>query len=594
MKRNEVERRYTWNTDLIYPSLEAFEADFAKAKALITALSEKKEEMLVGAKELYQTLELYTQCELLISKLYEYAHLNSDTDTSDNTFLALSGKCEDLFSELSAATYFISPQLIALEQATLDRCFAEYPALEAYRRNIETERRYQPHMLDDSGEKLMAQMQMCLGAEEGARDVFSYADLSFGDIKDEAGNTVPLNDSNYIVYMFSDNREVRKSAFETLYRTYGQFANTYAALLNAYVKEKTTLAKIRKFPSSLEASVFADEVPSSIYHNLINTVERHMDVIFDYYSLKKQALGVDKLHMYDIYAPLVGEMNETYSYETAVDTVLDALKVLGEEYVSVLEDGIRNKRWIDVFPTENKKGGAYSAGCYGVQPYILLNYNGTLNDISTLAHEAGHSMHTYYSNRNNTPQQANYTIFVAEVASTVNEILLAHKMLRDSDNAAQKKYILNELMETYKGTLYRQTMFAAFEKEMHALCEQGEILTADLLCKKYEAVNQKYFGDTVVLDAQIRHEWERIPHFYYNFYVYKYATCICAASAIVKRIESEGEAYVKKYIDFLSCGGSKSPLESLKVAEIDMESEEVVTTAIEDFKTVIEQFKALS
>ena len=593
MKRSEVEQKYTWNTELIYPSLEAFEADFARAKSMIALLAEKKEEMLVGAKGLYGTLELYTQCELLISKLYEYAHLNSDTDTADNDFLALSGKCEDLFSQLVAAAYYITPQLIAMDEKTLQEWFSEYPALEEYRRNIEVERRYQPHMLDDSGEKLMAQMQMCLGAQEGARDVFSYADLSFADIKDDAGNTVPLNDSNYIVYMLCKNRQVRKSAFESLYRTYGQFANTYAALLNSYVKEKTTLSKIRHFPSSLEASVFSDEVPASIYHNLIDTVSNRMDVIFEYYRIKKQALGVDALHMYDVYAPLVEESTGKYSYESSVEIVLDALHVLGEEYVSVLEDGIKNKRWIDVFPTENKKGGAYSAGCYGVQPYILLNFNGTLNDVSTLAHEAGHSMHTYFSNKNNSPQQANYTIFVAEVASTVNELLLAHKMLKDSDSTEQKKYILNELMETYKGTLFRQTMFAEFEKEMHSLCEQGEILTADLLSEKYYAINRKYFGDTVVLDKQIQYEWERIPHFYYNFYVYKYATCICAASAIVKRIESEGEAYVHKYIEFLSCGGSKSPLDALKVAQIDMESEEVVETAIEDFKAVLEQFKAL-
>ena len=273
--------------------------------------------------------------------------------------------------------------------------------------------------------------------------------------------------------------------------------------------------------------------------------------------------------------------------------MLDTVKVFGDEYKNTLEDGIKHKRWIDVFPTDNKKGGAYSAGCYGVQPYILLNFTQTLNDISTLAHEAGHSMHTYFSNKNNTPQQASYTIFVAEVASTVNELLLAHKLLRESNNNAQKRYILNELMETYKGTLYRQTMFAEFEKLMHAMSENGEILTADLLSEKYYEINKKYFGDAVVLDDAIRYEWMRIPHFYYNFYVYKYATCICAASAIVKRIETQGEAYVNKYIKFLSCGGSKSPLDSLKEAEIDMLSPDVVQAAIEDFSSVIKQFSEL-
>ncbi len=593
MKRTEVATKYKWNTDLIYESLEAFQADFAKAEQEVKALGAAESEMLRSAEDFYHTLERYTQCELLITKLYEYAHLNADTDTADNAFLALSGKCENLFSELGAATYFITPNIIALEENTLKQWYLDCPALEAYRRNIEVERRYKPHMLDESGEKLLAQLHKCLGSFENTRDVFSYADLKFDDIEDESGKKVPLSEANYVPLMFSHNRQVRKSAFETLYKTYGQFANTYASLLNAYVKEKTTLAEIRHFPSSLEASVFADEVPSSIYRNLIASVSDNMQVLYDYYALKKEALGVDSLHLYDIYAPLVSEIDEKYSYEQAVETVLDTVKVFGEEYASTLADGIKNKRWIDVFPTENKKGGAYSSGCYGVQPYILLNYTDTLNDISTLAHEAGHSMHTYFSNKNNTPQQSSYTIFVAEVASTVNELLLAHKLLRESDSKEQKRYILNELMETYKGTLYRQTMFAEFEMQMHALSEQGEILTADLLSEKYYEINKKYFGEGVELDEQIRLEWMRIPHFYYNFYVYKYATCISAASAIVKRIEAEGERYVKKYLKFLSCGGSKSPLDSLKEAEVDMNAPETVSAAIEDFAAVIAQFKAL-
>ena len=318
-----------------------------------------------------------------------------------------------------------------------------------------------------------------------------------------------------------------------------------------------------------------------------------MQVIYDYYALKKKALGLDELHMYDIYAPLVSEINDKYDYETAVKTVLDTVSIFGDEYKSTLEDGIRNKRWIDVFPNENKKGGAYSAGGGEVQPYILLNYTETLNDISTLAHEAGHSMHTYFSSRNNLPQQQSYTIFVAEVASTVNELLLAHKLLKECNSNEQKKYILNQLMETYKGTLYRQTMFAEFEKIRHALSEEGEVLTGELLSEKYKKKKKKYFGNGVVLDEEIKYEWERIPHFYYNFYVYKYATCISAASAIVKRIETEGEDYVKKYIKFLSCGGSKTPLDSLLEAEIDMNSPDVVNAAIEDFAKVIEQFSEL-
>lgn len=593
MKRSEIDNKYKWNTDLIYSSMDAFNADFEKAGQMLKDLAGKENVMCHSAKDLYDTLELMTKTEMLILRLYHYAHLNSDVDTADNGFLALSGKCENLFNEMGAASYFVAPKMIALEDDTLNAWYAEFPKLEEYRRNIDTERRYKPYMLDDNGEKLLAQMHMCLGSHETARDVFSYADLKFGDITDAEGNTVALNDTNYIPFMMGNNRGVRKSAFTTLYATYKQFSNTYAALLNGYVKEKTTLAKIRKFPTSLEASVFADEVPATIYNNLIESVNKNMQVIYDYYALKKKVLGVDELHMYDIYAPLVGEIDEEYTYEQAVETVLDTVKILGDDYASVLEDGIKNRGWIDVFPTENKKGGAYSSGGGEIQPYILLNYTETLNDISTLAHEAGHSMHTYFSSKNNLPQQTGYTIFVAEVASTVNELLLAHKLLRESDDKAQKRYILNQLMETYKGTLYRQTMFAEFEKQMHELVEAGEVLTGDLLSEKYYAINQKYFGEGVVLDKEIQYEWERIPHFYYNFYVYKYAICISAASAIVKRIETEGEAYVKKYIGFLSCGGSKTPLDSLKVAEIDMTSPDVVNAAIEDFANVIKQFEEL-
>lgn len=593
MKRSEIENKYKWNTDLIYSSMDAFNADFEKAGQMLKDLAGKENVMCHSAKDLYDTLELMTKTEMLILRLYHYAHLNSDVDTADNGFLALSGKCENLFNEMGAASYFVAPKMIALEDDTLNAWYAEFPKLEEYRRNIDTERRYKPYMLDDNGEKLLAQMHMCLGSQETARDVFSYADLKFGEITDAEGNTVALNDTNYIPFMMGNNRGMRKSAFTTLYATYKQFSNTYAALLNGYVKEKKTLAKIRKFPNSLEASVFADEVPATIYNNLIESVNKNMQVIYDYYALKKKVLGVDELHMYDIYAPLVGEIDNKYTYEQAVETVLDTVKILGKDYASVLEDGIKNRGWIDVFPTENKKGGAYSSGGGEIQPYILLNYTETLNDISTLAHEAGHSMHTYFSSKNNLPQQTGYTIFVAEVASTVNELLLAHKLLRESNDKAQKRYILNQLMETYKGTLYRQTMFAEFEKQMHELVEAGEVLTGDLLSEKYYAINQKYFGAGVVLDKEIQYEWARIPHFYYNFYVYKYATCISAASAIVKRIETEGEAYVKKYIGFLSCGGSKTPLDSLKVAEIDMTSPDVVNAAIEDFANVIKQFEAL-
>ena len=363
--------------------------------------------------------------------------------------------------------------------------------------------------------------------------------------------------------------------------------------MNSFVKERTTYAKVRNFPDSITASVFRDEVTPVIYNNLCDTVSKNLKPLYDYYALKKKALGVPKLHLYDIYTPLISSCDRKYTYEEAVDIVLDAIKLFGEEYHSTLSAGLKEKGWADVYPNKGKRGGAYSSGSYDTEPYILLNYTDTLDDVSTLAHEAGHSMHSYFSAKANTPQESHYTIFVAEVASTVNELVLFRKLLRESDNREEKLYILNQLMETYKGTLYRQTMFAEFEKEMHAMVEAGETLTKDLLCKRYYELVRRYFGKDVVCDKQIACEWMRIPHFYYNFYVYKYATCISAASAIVKKIEEQGDAYVEKYLNFLKCGGSRSPLDSLLVADIDLTKPEVIEDAIADFNDAVEQFRAL-
>ena len=318
-----------------------------------------------------------------------------------------------------------------------------------------------------------------------------------------------------------------------------------------------------------------------------------MQVIYDYFNLKREVLGLPAIHMYDLYTPLIPDCTKEYSFDEAVETVIDTVRILGDEYANTLEDGIKNKSWVDVYPTKGKRGGAYSAGCYDTQPYILLNYNEKIDDVSTLAHEAGHSMHSYYSCKNNTPQESGYTIFVAEVASTVNELLFCHKKLRESNSREEKLSILNQLMETYKGTLYRQTMFAEFERDIHALTEKGETLTREIMCDVYYKIIKKYFGTSVVCDKEIACEWMRIPHFYRSFYVYKYATCISAASAIARRIETEGEEYIGKYLEFLSCGGRISPLDSLKVAGIDMSDPAVVEAAIADFKEAIDTFKEI-
>ena len=450
-----------------------------------------------------------------------------------------------------------------------------------------------PYILSDDCEKLVAKLGDVFDTHENIRSIFANSDLQFGKITDENGKKVQIDSANYISYMMKSDRRVRQAAFRTLYKTYEQFGNTFATLYSSYVKEQCALSASRGYKSSLAASTFRDEVTPEIYNSLIKSVRASLPVIHDYYELKRQVLGLDRLHMYDVYAPLIGECESKYTYEEAVEEVLETVKVFGDEYYTTLSEGLKERGWVDVYPSKGKRGGAFSAGCPGTEPYILLNYTETFDDVSTLAHEAGHSMHSYFSRKYNEPHNSDYTIFVAEVASTVNELLLAHRKLEECKSDAEKLSILDGLMETYKGTLYRQTMFAEFERNAHALAAKGEPLTADLLNKEYMKLIRAYFGPKVAKDKQIAYEWMRIPHFYTNFYVYKYATCISAASAIVKRIETEGDAYVGQYIEFLKCGGSKSPLESLLVAGIDMSDPKVVDGAIEDFASAIAKFREI-
>lgn len=593
LERKDVDKKYKWDLSVIYSDEEAFYADYAKAEKLIKAFPAHEKTMCNSAKELYATINDYIAIDAVIERLWLYASLNFSVDTSDNAAQARQVKVQNLAVSAGTASWFVTPYILRLDKKTVDAWFSEYPALETYRRLIEKTLRSQPYTLSDECEQLMSKMQDCLGNHSNIRSIFSNSDLRFGKIKDENGKSVELTDTNYVANLMSNDRRVRQSAFRTLYKTYEQFGNTYATMYNARVKESCTLAKIRGYKNSITASTFRDEVTPVIYNNLINSVHKGLPVLYDYYELKRRVLGVEKLHMYDLYAPLIKSLDRKYSYEEAVDETLETVKIFGSEYYNALKAGLLEKGWVDVYPTRGKRGGAFSSGCPGTEPYILLNYNGTFDNVSTLAHEAGHSMHTWFSTKYNEPHNSGYTIFVAEVASTVNELLLAHRKLRECKSDDEKLYILNELMETYKGTLFRQTMFAEFERDMHALCEKGEPLTADVINKKYYRLVRRYFGPDVACDKQIAYEWMRIPHFYTCFYVYKYATCISAATAIVKRIETEGEAYVGKYIDFLKCGDSKSPLDSLLVAGIDMTDPDVVNGAIEDFASCVKQFNEI-
>ncbi len=593
LERKDVDQKYKWDLSVIYKDENAFNEEYKRAEKLISDFRKHEKTMTSSAFELYNTLCDLVSLEGIIEKLWEYASLSYSVETSNNSAQALEERVRNLASIAGTASWFVSPYILKLDEKVVEAWFSECPELERFRRMIEKEMRYKPHTLSDECEKLMSEMNDCLGSHSQIRSIFSDADLRFGKIKDAQGKTVELTDSNYVLHLMSGERRVRQSAFRTLYKTYEQFGNTYATMFGSRVKERCTLARVRGFKDSITSSTFADEVTPVIYNNLINSVHKGLPTLYDYYEMKRKVLGVDRLHMYDLYAPLIGSLDREYSYEEAVEEVLKTVEIYGDEYYNALKEGLCERGWVDVYPTRGKRGGAFSSGVPGTEPYILMNYNGTFDNVSTLAHEAGHSMHTYFSTKYNEPHNSGYTIFVAEVASTVNELLMAHRKLEECESNEEKLYILNELMETYKGTLFRQTMFAEFERDMHALCEKGVPLTAELINKHYYKLVKKYFGPKVVCDKQIAYEWMRIPHFYTCFYVYKYATCISAATAIVKRIETEGKEYINKYIDFLKCGGSKSPLDSLLVAGIDMTDPNVVNGAIEDFAECIRQFNEI-
>ena len=590
LERKNIDPKYKWDLSVIYESESAFYDEYSATEKMIKQFAAYEKVMCKSAKDFYETITSLVKIESKIEKLWQYASLNFSVDTSNNAYQALNAKVRNLAVMAGTVSWFVSPYILKLDETTVENWFKEYPALETYRRMITKEMRNKPHTLSDECEMLMSKMQDCLGSHSDIRSIFSNSDLRFGKIRNEEGKSVELTDSTYVMYLMSSERKVRQAAFRGLYKTYEQFGNTYATMFNSRVKERCTLAKVRGFKDSITASTFSDEVTPVIYNNLINSVHKGLPALYEYYELKRRVLGLDKLHMYDLYAPLIGNLERKYSYEEAVEEVLKTVEIYGEEYYETLKSGLTEKGWVDVYPTKGKRGGAFSSGCPGTEPYILLNYNGTFDNVSTLAHEAGHSMHTYFSTEYNEPHNSSYTIFVAEVASTVNELLLNHRKLRECKNDDEKLYILNSIMETYKGTLFRQTMFAEFERDMHALSEKGEPLTAERINKYYYKLIRKYFGPKVACDKQIAYEWMRIPHFYTCFYVYKYATCISAASAIVKRIETEGQEYVNKYIDFLKCGGSKSPLESLLVAGIDMTDPSIVSGAIEDFESAVKQF----
>lgn len=593
MDRNQVEEKYKWDLTKIFKTEKEFNDLFNNTKEEINNFSKYEKTMDTSAKEFYETINKYYEISRSLDKLAVYTSLLFDENTANNKNQSLKIKVSNLYDEWSKICFFVTPTILKKEYSDIEKYYQEEPKLKEYETIIKREFRYKEHTLSDIEEKLLSSMTKVFNNNYTTYELLKDSDISFGHIKDENNKEVELTCSNYSIYIESKNRRVRKEAFTTLYKTYKQFINTFASTLSGSINENTTISKIRKFNSTIEWCLYHDELDESIYNNLISTVSDNLDILYKYYQLKKDILKVDELHLYDIYTPIVENFDKEYPFDEAKEIVLKALSVLGEDYVNILKKGYED-RWVDVYPTKSKRTGGYSGGCYDTNPYILLNYQNKYNDISTLAHESGHSMHSYYTRHNNPYQYGDYAIFVAEVASTVNEILLAKYLLKTSKDNKEKLFILDNLMNLYKATIYRQTMFAEFEQSIYKDAENNIPLTADYLEEKYYNLNKKYFGENVVVDKEISDEWARIPHFYYNFYVYKYATGLSAASKIADDILNGKENAVENYKKFLSSGSTLSPIESLKLAGVDLTKKEVVESALKIFNDTIEEFKKIN
>ena len=589
-ERREVPKEFQWNLERIFKTDEEFQKEIEAVRKQIDEFAKLEGHTTENAKTFYRSITAGNEIERRLNKLYTYASMKSDEDVANTENQAKKEQVVNLYNYASSKMYFQTPELLNTEKEVIESFYQEEPKLLEHKTNIEEVYRYKPHTLPKEEEKLLSNLSSAFGNDETTYGYLTDSDLDFGTIHDENGVEVPLTDTNFSIYIKSPKREVRKEAFERLYEVYKQFQNTITATFNGAIKQNVAMAHIKHYKTSFEAALFGDELDSKVYDTLVSSVRNHLDVLHDYYRLRKEVLNLKELHLYDVYTNLVPDTDTKYPFETASRLVLDALKPLGDAYINDLKQAF-TEGWIDIYPNKNKRGGAYSSGSYDTMPYVLLNYQDKLDDVSTLAHELGHSMHSFYTRKNQPYQYGDYPIFVAEVASTVNELLLAKHMLKVSTNKNERLAILNQLLELFKGTIYRQVMFAEFEKYAYDLVEQDEVITPDKLCKKYYELNQDYFGSDVVVDKEIAYEWEKVPHFYYHFYVYKYATGISAACHIVEGILSGDEAKRDAYLKMLANGCRENPLNTLKIAGVDMTDKEVYESAIRMFADTIEEFR---
>ena len=591
MERADIAEHYTWDLSSIFESDGAFLAELERAQAFPEQLAAFKG-TLASAGQLLSFLQLDDECDIALGKLYNYAARKSDEDTRNSTYQDFQAQVETLCVKAASACSWFSNELLALGAQAVEELYAAQPGLELYRRSLEQVFRRAPHVLGPAEEALLAAAQDLAGQPENTFSMLNDADMRFEDAVDSDGEAHPVTHGSYIPLLMSQDRTLRTSAYRSLYSAYGQFRNTSAAIMANQMKQLKFFADARRYSSTLEAALDANEVPVEVYTQLIEAVHANTAALHKYTALRKRVLGLDELRFYDLYVPMVAGVDMHFSYEEACELILKALAPLGEDYLDIVREGL-SQRWVDVYETPGKRSGAYSAGGYGMHPVILMNFQGELDDVFTLVHEMGHSIHTYLSCANQPSRYADYVIFVAEVASTCNEALLMRYLLDHAGSAQEKAYLLNHFTEQFRGTLYRQTMFAEFELKVNELAATGAGITADALCEIYAQLNRAYFGDDVVVDEQIALEWSRIPHFYYRYYVYQYATGYAAAIALSNRILEEGAPAVADYKRFLSGGSSATPLELLRIAGVDMATPAPVTSALQLFDQLVDELAAL-
>lgn len=590
--RSEIAEADKWALEDLFLTDADWEAAVKQLEEQLAQLKGYAGKVSASADALYAYLTLADETENLFEKVLVYSNEKMHEDMGNSTYQGYAAQAQAAATRLSAAEAFFEPELLAMEESRLQGFFKEDPKLEKYRLLIDRIWRRKEHTLSAAEEEILAKTYEMATAPDDIFSMFNDADAKFGTIRDENGKEVELTHGRFGGFMESSDRRVRKEAFEALYQTYDQFRNTLAATYSANVKKAKFYADVRKYPSALAAALAPGNIPTEVYDNLIETVHRFLPAMYRYVALRKRALGVEELHMYDVYVPLVADQTKKIPFAEAKEIVKRGLAPMGEEYVSHLEDGF-DHRWIDVYENRGKRSGAYSWGAYGTHPYVLLNYQGKLDDVFTLAHEMGHALHSWYSNANQPYVYSGYLIFVAEVASTCNESLLMQYLLKESKDKKEKAYLLNHFIDQFKGTLFRQTMFAEFEKITHEMYAKGESLTAERLCAVYMDLNRKYFGEEMVSDPQIALEWARIPHFYTEFYVYQYATGFSCAIALSKRILEMGEAGVADYMKFLKGGCSKDPIELLKMAGVDISTPKPVEDALQLFEELVSELEEL-